>query len=161
MERRQRFNRIFSPICDIINIENLYEYGNTINYKELLEKKEKNTNEPALLKRGKYASECPSTDICPMPFYMMIIREDGIVFPCCETFGDMPHIMGSAYDTSLSEIWKLSFLAFQRRMLDGVKCISRCANCKSRLALTNSSDVLDGDADRLKALYDALPRLQQ
>lgn len=152
-ERRQKFYQIFEPICDVINIENLMETSSEIDFSHL-------TKSPELLHYTKASSEYMSTPICSIPFYTLIVDEDGSVFPCCDGLFNSfrvvkPPRFGNIKDTSLGTIWEKKAIPFQRRMLDGIQGIPYCESCTSMLSQIYPEDVLDGAADRLKAVYDA------
>lgn len=147
-EQREAFYRIFKPICDVINVENLYQTEADIDYKAL-------TKEPEKLTYSLNSTECVQTDLCSSPFYILQIDENGLVQPCCaKVFYEKESAMGDVRDSSLKEIWFKRSYPFQRRILDGICDIPFCRGCTVRLAQTYPEDVLDSAAERLKAVYD-------
>ena len=152
-ELRERFYRMFQPICDIINIESLYETEADIDFQTL-------TKEPEKLNCSKDTLEQVQTKFCSSPFYTLQIDENGVVQPCCaKVFYDETSALGNIADTSLKEIWFERSRPFQRRILDGLDGIFFCEGCTVRLSQTYPEDILDDSVERLKALYDqAAPR---
>lgn len=152
-ERLEEFRRIFDPVCDVINVENLYKTNADIDFDKL-------TDEPEKLLYTQNTGKCVQTETCSSPFYVLQIDEDGFVQPCCgPIFPTEGHCLGNAGEMSLRDLWFKKSYPFQRRLLDGIKGLSFCEGCSVRLSQTYPEDVLDGDAERLKALYDE--RLQQ
>lgn len=145
-EKREKFRQIFSPICDIINIENLFETDCEIDFRRL-------TKEYDKLTYSQNTTTQVQTKICSSPFYILQIDEDGSVLPCCNEAADVISL-GNVRKMSVGDIWIQKSYSLQRRMLDGVTGIPFCETCKMRLPQTYPEDVLDQAAGRLKNVYD-------
>lgn len=148
-EKKDLFFRIFGPISDIINVEFLRRIDENIDIDSLV-------GDPELLNYTQFGTKQIQTEICPDPYYTLQFDEDGRVLPCCQKLYSMNGIvLGNIRDSSLYDIWTQKSYAFQRRMLDGVQGIPGCEDCLGLHTHVYPEDVLDGAADRLKAVYDA------
>lgn len=148
-QRREQFYQLFEPICDIINIENLYETNTDIDFHNL-------SNDPKGFSYSENSTACVKTDICPIPFYSLQIDEDGLVQPCSgPLFYSEEFCLGDAKKESLKDIWFQKGYSFQRQMLEGVEEIPFCKKCATKRSHIYPEDVLDHSAERLKVLYDA------
>lgn len=147
-ERRDLFYRIFEPICDIINVENLIAMDTGIDYQKL-------AGEAVSLTATQFSPEFVQSEICSQPFYFLLVQENGDVWPCCGPMLSTEGItLGNVRETSLKDLWEKKSLLFQRRLLDGVKGMPVCEGCSSLKNRLLPEDVLDGAAERLKVEYD-------
>lgn len=146
-EQRKRFYEIFEPICDIINVENLTDLHNGIDYQKI-------AGNSISLNLNTFTPHV-HTKICSQPFYSIQIHEGGEAVPCCG-LDLLPEelILGNVREMPLAEIWRKRSYAMQRRLLDGVEGIPFCEHCQDMLNRVLPEDVLDDAADRLKAVYD-------
>ena len=150
-ERRNQFFDIFSPICDIINIENLHAYGgDTVKYDEFVD--------PSILQKPKYYNTKSFAEICPMPYYFTIIDIDGSVYPCCEGIArNQDYSFGKATEESFKSIW-YNISDFQKDMLNGIKSMSYCKKCSSAYAFIRFEDILDDNVEEIKQRYEDVLR---
>jgi MoaA/NifB/PqqE/SkfB family radical SAM enzyme len=71
----QRFIQRFEPISDALQIEHIAPFVKGIDYRKL-------TGGQALNKR-QVGGEIHDVAVCALPFYMLMVKPDGNVFPCC------------------------------------------------------------------------------
>ena len=148
-EQRKRFYEIFEPICDIINVENLTDLHNGIDYQKI-------AGDSVALEGTQFTPQYVHTKICSQPFYILQVQEGGEVLPCCgPALPPKELILGNVREMSLAEIWREKSLALQRRLLDGVDGIPFCEHCQDMPNRVLPEDVLDDATGRLKPLYDA------
>lgn len=149
-EQRESFYQTFEHVCDVINIENLSAYDTGIDYQKI-------AGDDSFLNKRRMDDNQVQTSICSTPFYLLEIRMDGDVVPCSETYVRKDaEVLGNLREVSIRDIWQKRSYAFQRRLLDGVKNVPGCENCPSMLSAICPEDVLDGAAEQLKKVYDAL-----
>lgn len=147
-EKQEKFFQIFSPICDVINIENLHQTNAGIDYQGL-------TTQPEKLDYSQKAMQKVQSEICSSPFYVLQVDESGFVLPCGYASAQLEGFyLGNLNDESIGTIWTQKSYPFQCRMLDGTKGIPFCQECSVRYALTYPEDVLDQSAEYLKKVYD-------
>ncbi len=146
-ERYETYVRTFKPISDMINVENLIETSNDIDFNEV------GGADIAFNQTMANTAIVQNTNICAMSFYTLQINVDGSVQPCCAPTA--PHIENAAH-TSLGEIWRNAAIPFQRRMLDGVDGMPICSSCAPRKYFIQPEDVLDPYTQELKEKYDAI-----
>ncbi len=147
-EQRKQFFEIFEPICDIINVENLVDLHNGIDYQKIV-------GDSIALEGTQFTPQYVHTKICSQPFYTLQIQEGGEVLPCCGP--PMPPaalVLGNAGEVPLAEIWREKSVALQRRLLNGVEGVPFCEHCQDMPNRVLPEDVLDEAADQLKAIYD-------
>ncbi len=71
---------------------------------------------------------------CAMPYQRLIIRNSGLVFPCCSCYAyQMP--VGNIYDNSIYEIWNSNKLKELRDRINGSQdeMPSACRKCKKAI----------------------------
>jgi MoaA/NifB/PqqE/SkfB family radical SAM enzyme len=90
-EQQEEFIKIFSPYCDSINLENVAHL-----FRDVQVDKKDGAN--------RFGLNLTSSQICPYPFYRMVIRHTGKVTTCpgdrnCE------NVIGDANTESLIDIW--------------------------------------------------------
>lgn len=146
-ERYETFLRTFGPISDMINVENLIELSQGIDFQEIAGKDTSFTQTMA------NTAMAEKTRICSMSFFTLQVNVDGAIQPCCAPTA--PHI-GNVADISLKKVWTDIAISFQRRMLDGIAGIPVCDICPSRKYWIQPEDVLDPYAQDLKNKYDAM-----
>lgn len=136
-EETDLFYEQFSPIADIAAIEYAIPFVNEIDYDNLGELSKKN-------KQGHVGK----SNVCSMPFYMLVVAPNGDILPCCAT--DVPRVFGNVKEHELKEIWdseaRNSFLCEQLR---GVKGIPVCDMCSVPSFGLQEGDYLDGHEDEL------------
>ncbi len=145
-ERRQKFYDIFSPICDIINVENLYFFKGT----DIGE-----SDNDKFHGRALYSDINKEPSICSLPFYFQFVDMDGSVYPCCERLPEGKSAsIGNVREQSFYEIWNSHMKNFQRKMLDGKESVDYCYGCGSSLAWARPEDVLDDNVEEIKQRYE-------
>lgn len=92
-EDEKIFYDIFKPISDSVAIEYAIPFVEEIDEKVYGKEFDK-------CKQGNKPLE---TEVCSMPFYMMVVEPSGQVVPCCST--EVPFILGNIKENSLIEIW--------------------------------------------------------
>ncbi len=147
-EKKQKFYDLFSSVCDIINIENLYFFEGT---------KVEDTVDTKFRGRALYSDVKNELQICSVPFYYQFMDIDGSIYPCCEKLSnDNKGSVGNINNESFAEIWNKQIRGFQRNLLNGKNNVEYCRNCKSSLAWERPEDNLDKDVDAIKERYDKL-----
>lgn len=128
---QKKFHDIFDPIADITAIEYAIPFVNEIDYSEVGDISKK-------CKQG----HAQHSEICSMPFYMMVVNPNGDIVPCCST--DIPCILGNIQEDSLVEIWnsdKRKNLLIQQ--LHGTVNIPVCKECSVPAFGLQQGDYLD------------------
>lgn len=87
---QQKFEKVFRDVADTTAIEYAIPFVNEINLDEL----------SGNCKQGNIRA----SEICSMPFYMLVLYPNGDVLPCCST--EVPIVFGNVLHDNLSEIWK-------------------------------------------------------
>lgn len=137
-----RFKEMFKTACDISAVEYAIPFVNEIDYSQV----------------GKLSEKCKQgnvgrSNICSMPFYMMVIYPDGTVAPCCST--SLPLTYGNVMDTSLKSIWEGKVInEFLLNQLSGVQNINVCRECSVPGFGLQNGDYLDGARDELIRKYE-------
>lgn len=141
---RNRFLEKFGDCCDVIGIETLIENAREIDYEAL--KKEGNMD------KNLFGHEMLQSEICPQPFFTMMIGPGGEVSPCCSMV--TPIVIGNAEKESIYDIWNGErFKRLRLQMLDNRKEIGKvCRECNYYKHMMYPEDVLDGYKDKLKNL---------
>lgn len=138
---QEQFYQIFSPISDITAIEYAIPFVNELDYSNL-------NPLSGLCKQGNHQH----SQICSMPFYMMVLYPNGDIIPCCAT--DIPTVFGNVKKEPLRQIWTgEKRTQFLRQQLDGVSCIPVCQQCQVPAFGLQEGDYLDTYVHRLKPLY--------
>lgn len=136
-----KFKQMFEPVCDIAAIEYTIPFVNEVDYSQFGELSNK-------CKQGNIGK----SEICSMPFYMMVIYPDGKVYPCCST--SVPLCYGNVKEKSLTEIWNGSqHKEFLIRQLNGAADINICKECVVPQFGLQDGDYLDNYKDELLSLY--------
>ncbi|HJO92997.1 MAG TPA: radical SAM/SPASM domain-containing protein [Victivallales bacterium] len=120
---KEKFLKIFTPICDFINVENISPFWPGYEFQDRYDIK-LNTDE------GTFGSVLEEKAVCPYLFYALPINSDGSVDQCsCDWRHDF--LIGNVKKQSLKEIWNSKKL-FDLRMLHlqgRRKEHSLCKNC--------------------------------
>ncbi len=136
-----KFKNMVKDACDISAIEYAIPFVNEIDYSQVGDLSDK-------CKQGNSGQ----SQICSMPFYMMVIYPDGGVAPCCST--TLPLSYGNVMEKSLKDIWTSKMLGdFLIRQLGGVKDIQICSQCTVPGFGLQSGDYLDNAKDELIRKY--------
>lgn len=135
------FYEMFSPLCDYIAVEHLAPLVNEIQYENIFDKKEFNTN----VKGNKIAD----LQVCPWPFYSVLINPDGDVLPCCNHY--KPIMLGNIKSESIVNIWNSQCLKeFQKQQLLYKRSSNDvCRSCSNTKYQFFPEDNLDGDVDKI------------
>jgi radical SAM protein with 4Fe4S-binding SPASM domain len=83
---------------------------------------------------------------CTLPFYQMIIKANGDVAPCCQSWNQDMHL-GNVMEDSLLDIWHGDVLAYLRiTHLKGLrKTIPTCSSCDALWTNKDSIDTLSAE----------------
>lgn len=137
----EEFYEMFSPLCDYIAVEHLAPLVNEIQYENIFDKKEFNTNV-----KGNKSDEL---QVCPWPFYSMMINPDGDVLPCCNHY--KPIVLGNIKDESIVNIWNSQCLKdFQKQQLLCQRSLNEvCRNCNTIKYQSFPEDNLDGNTSKI------------
>lgn len=139
--QKEEFKRIFSKMADITAIEYLIPFVKELDYSEV----------------GSLSGKCKqgnkqTSNICSMPFYMLVLNPNGDVVPCCST--DVPIVFGNIKKQSFSEIWKQeNRRKFLCNQLNGFQSIPVCKECSVPAFGLQEGDYLDGHEEELKKIY--------
>ena len=132
------FEETFRPVSDMVAIEHAIPFVPEIDLGELSGE-------------SKQGGDMRS-DVCSMPFYMLVLYPNGDGLPCCST--EVPIAFGNARQDSLAHIWQSKQrTAFLIRQLGGVKNIPVCSSCSVPSFGLQEGDRLDGYQDRLRKQY--------
>jgi radical SAM protein with 4Fe4S-binding SPASM domain len=141
-EDKNRFFNIFGDICDTIGIEIIGPIHDGVKFNEQLSHNSIN----------QYGIKKCDINICSQPFYHMQINPDGNVVPCYSL--EYPIILGNCYTQSIVDIWNSKiYNEFRLKILEGVKNINICRECKIFQHRAYDSDNLSTETDRLKEIY--------
>ena len=138
------FKNMFKNACDIAAIEYAIPFVNEVDYSKFGE----------LSKKCKQGNEQHS-EICSMPFYMLVLYPDGTTAPCCAT--ELPIKYKNVNKIPLTEIWNgIQHIAFLQKQLGGSKNIAVCKECSVPQFGLQDGDYLDGYKDSLINKYEEL-----
>lgn len=141
-EDEKLFYDIFSPISDSVAVEYAIPFVEEIDKKVYGKEFDK-------CKQGNQPLE---TEVCSMPFYMMVVEPSGYVVPCCST--EVPFILGNIKEQSLKEIWNSDkrklFLSLQLKNRTVNKI---CGKCNVPRYGLQEGDYLDSHKDELLKYY--------
>ena len=136
-----RFKEMFESVCDIASIEYTIPFVNEVDYSQFGDLSHK-------CKQGNTGK----SDICSMPFYMMVVYPDGSVVPCCST--TVPIKYGNINEKSLVDIWNgKQQHAFLKKQLSGFKNINICKDCSVPDFGLQDGDYLDAYKEDLIRKY--------
>ncbi|MHB8172579.1 MAG: radical SAM protein [Thermincolia bacterium] len=135
----QKFYHCFGGICDEIAVEYLIPFASGVDYTAL-------GND---FKKCKQGHQQFKTNICAMPFYMMVVEPDGSVVPCCSNIP--PAKVGNIKESSLADIWHQDRLRqFQIMQLKGQGIKHPvCGTCTVPTHGMQHGDYLDDYAEEL------------
>lgn len=131
------FKEMFKNACDISAVEYAIPFVDEIDYDKF----------------GELSGKCKQgnqkqSNICSMPFYMMVLYPDGTLAPCCST--TLPVKYKNVMDHSVKEIWNSQQItAFQKKLLGGVSNINVCKDCSVPSFGLQDGDYLDEYRDEL------------
>lgn len=128
------FYRTFSSMSDTINIDNVIEAFQDVDYSEMLS----GSN------NGLYGEEKNHRLVCPSVFYTMYMLPNGDVVTCCNA--PYPLILGNIQNESMVDMWngkkRRNFLKMQ---LEGKRMLhDTCKKC----VIPNSTNFKQDDLDR-------------
>jgi len=139
----ERFHAVFDRMCDTAVLEYLFPFIEQIDHNAF--GKELNKSKHG----GKAAIK---TDICAMPFYMLVILPNGDVTGCCAV--EPPIVYGNITQNSLTEIWNCKIRAhFLYTQVYDRKTNAICRNCTVPCYGMQEGDYLDEYKVRLQELF--------
>lgn len=143
-EDEEKFQKIFSGICDTLNIETLVPLVEENNISDLKQNFDK----------GYWKNTVKETMVCSQPFYLMIVTPEGLVLPCCET-GVQMNIGKVSLDNTIVDIWNGERMRnIRNMMINGKRCQhSTCGKCNVVTYQTSEEDNLDNYVEILKKKY--------
>lgn len=143
-DEEERFQKLFSGICDSLNIEMLVPLVEENNISSL--KKDFN--------KGYWKNEVKDVIVCPQPFYLMVITPEGMVLPCCE-IGTQVSIGTISESNTVVDLWNGSKLReIRNMMLDGNRFKhTDCNMCNVVTYQTSKEDNLDLYREDLKKRF--------
>jgi len=141
-KEKELFYDLFRPISDEATIEFLIPFINEIDHTSI-------TDDLSKCKLGHNQSK---SQICSMPFYMLVLEPNGNIVPCCSSV--VPHVYGNIQDRNLQEIWNSKnlndFLCMQLTDLTQNKVCKVCSVPQFGL---QEGDYLDLVKDNLLKMY--------
>lgn len=142
-EDKSRFYEMFGDICDRVFIDNVIPMWS--DFDDIKDKM--NTNEEGEI-LGVHGQKVKNIQVCPFPFYSLIINADGEVTVCCADW-KRKLIVGDLKTQSLKEIWNGSILKnFWIDMLKGKKGqYEMCQKCV--LPMYDCNDDIDEFAEEI------------
>jgi len=145
--KKEKFYKVFDPICDSINIEYLTEMSTTLDYSTVDNQLNKD--------KGLKGFETVQTEICPLPFYHIYLNAEGTISACCVAgpWYTPPALeMGDLHKQSIDEIWngdgfKQLFINMLEKGKNGASDI--CKKCKAYRSYIYPEDKIDEQKDRI------------
>jgi len=139
-----KFQKIFSGICDSLNIETLVPLVEENNISDL--KKD--------FDKGYWKNSVKDVTVCPQPFYLMVVTPKGIALPCCE-IGAHVNVGKISEHNTIVDIWNGTKLKeIRKMMLDGGRFHHPdCSKCNVVTYQTSEEDNLDAYMENLKKVY--------
>jgi radical SAM protein with 4Fe4S-binding SPASM domain len=142
-ETAEMFHKLFDPICDTAEVEHLFPFIEQIDHSKLADKL-------THTKHGDY--NAVSVNICPMPFYMLVVLPNGNVTCCCSI--EPPIVLGNIMRESLLSIWlSEKRRVFLRTLIDNRRENPICAKCTVPDYGIQENDNLDEYREKLMNLY--------
>lgn len=146
---RRRFYEMFENICDDINVENILETSDGVDFSSFMPESERG--------KSRYNMEVGERICCDTMFMYMNIHSSGDVDTCGCIYP--PLFIGNIYKTPLSRLWNgEKHKEYMIKHLTGRRCeIGVCAKCQSILFQSgfkedNLDPYLDEVLDRVKKL---------
>lgn len=143
-----KFQEIFSGICDSLNIETLVPVTEENDISSM----------KTDFKSGYWQNEIKEVEICPQPFYLMVVSPEGIVLPCCSNNNVSGLDIGKiSKENTIVDIWNGNRMKFIRQiMIEGKRHEhSICAKCDAVTEyLTAPEDNLDAYTKELQKKYE-------
>lgn len=143
IETKERFYEIFGDLCDSIAVEHLVPVMSGVDYSKI----------QSDFKTGMQGYINENIQICPRPFYMLVVNLDGTVRPCCNYAP--PMLLGNIAEKSIKEYWngekmkKFRLMQiYKERHLNNI-----CNKCPTPVYGLHAEDDLDEYAEKLIALY--------
>ncbi|MHB8172754.1 MAG: SPASM domain-containing protein, partial [Thermincolia bacterium] len=143
VETKDRFHEIFGDLCDEIAVEHLVPVMSGVDYSQIQYE----------FKTGMQGYKNEVIQVCPRPFYMMLVNLDGTVRPCCNF--SPPDVLGNIENQSIKEMWSGEKMQKFRLMQLYKKRNSNsvCSGCPTPVYGLHMEDDLDCYADRLLTYY--------
>ena len=133
---------MFGPVCDTLDIEYLIPFIKEIDHTKLVGKMDK----------CKHGNPKSSSDVCSMPFYMLVVDPDGNVLPCCSS--EIPFVYGNVNDKALSDIWTSARVnGFLLHQLIDMRKSPVCNRCSVPAYGLQEGDYLDNAREELLDIY--------
>lgn len=135
---KNRFFELFGEICDRYFIDKVIPLWSDFDELEM--------NSSVT---GVHGQVVRNVNVCPFPFYSLIINPDGEVTVCCADW-KRKLIVGNLKTESMKEIWNGNKLRdFWIAMLEGKKnCFEMCRKCL--LPMYDCNDFIDNCAENIK-----------
>lgn len=152
-EQKEKFRHDFGPISDLLNIQYLGQMPSAEGVDFTL-----GTN-PSMGSGGSPFQ--PLRQVCPHPFYVMVVKWRGEVVTCSEEWR-WENIVGDVRMHTLPEIWNSeALLQFRLTHLRGKRDeIPHCRHCPSVKGFPLEND-LDEDAERLRKIYECSKTIKE
>lgn len=142
-DEQRQFQETFQPIADEVAIEYAIPFIPEIDENIV-------TYSGKRKQGGRHIS-----NICSMPFYMLVLYPNGDIVPCCSV--DIPLIYGNVREHSLKAIWDSHMVHhFLQCQLDGCDKLPVCCACSVPAYGLQEGDYLDDQRDALKKSYQTL-----
>lgn len=142
-KRKELFYELFKNKCDYLVIQNITNNWEEVDF-SFIKQNEKNV----------IGSKNKKIDICYFPFYTMSVDKQGVVFPCCHTYGDIS--LGNVINDNIFDIWRGTKLnKFRINLLSKFKdnINNTCKNCLIPYSYYNKWDDLDDYKEYLLKKY--------
>jgi len=138
--RKKLFYDLFEDKADVLTIQNIVPFGNNIDYTKI------KTDFSTTI----YQSSLSKPKICPSPFYLLLIKADGAVRPCCNWTKILE--VGNINNDNIVAIWEGKKLNEFRKLILKDK-YPKCRNCPVLKYTTNKYDYIDDIKDKLLKVY--------
>ncbi len=141
-EEKNRFEQIFRPLADMLNILHTVRMFSGVDYSDLV-------NEPIDQLTGGKMQTIP---YCFLPFSAIHILPDGGISPC--PLPRRPFLLGNIKDMSLKEAWRSPVML--KFLLDNATCnragYEACRNCEEPNMLASKPTMPPDLADKIRKL---------
>lgn len=135
----------FGDCCDYIGIETLIENARDIDYKMI--------NDKPNLQKNLFGNDVLISEICPQPFFTMMVSPGGEVSPCCSMV--TPTVIGDLKLESVDEVWNGKKMKdFRKKTLEKRSLNGKiCEKCDYYKYMMYQEDLLDPYVNKLKEIY--------
>lgn len=138
-EDSRRIHEIFGDVCDEIAVNTLIPIFKEVDFSRFDCDSKKTVHGGERMEK---------VEVCPKPFYMLQVKVNGEIIPCCGN--EPPFDAGNAFSDDIVDMWMTKIRKFQIQMLKHKRRSNRmCAECTFPDFHTQQEDYLDDCAEEL------------